>query len=179
MNQCGSVIKVWEHEGGGYSTLYCRKYARHDGTHSADWMESTVRWDFQPQCGAKNPDRAPGGQSHALCLDAQGHDGPHWSRWRDDLKVAWTGDARFQPDLMRPGVYVAGQSRYDFCDDLASPTAQKLYAATDVQQAVWAHEGKAWEQILLAGEPRRADQTSLGSPRTYAERKNRRKKVNP
>ena len=174
MSQCRSQRIVWGYESGG-SSICCRLGYNHPGAHKADWIDSVVMWDHLPQCSAWNPQRE--GESHRVCLLHEGHEGPHGSFDKKDLKVAWWEDAR-------PLAFKMAQAllppRYDFYDDLASPTAQKLYAPTDVQQAVWAFEGKAQEKILArewerAWESRRADQTALGSPRTYAERKARRK----
>lgn len=164
--QCKAHRQVWVTKDGG-ANIICVGQVGHPDRHYANWGDSYLTWDNQPQCPAWSTE--PTTHSHRACLDAEGHDGPHWSYKDKGLKVVWEGDGRFPQDL---------QARYDFHDDLGSPTAQKLYAPTDVQQAVWAHEGKAWEQIIArAMEPRRADQTALGAPRTYAERKARRKKV--
>lgn len=192
-SQCTYQIETWGHEGGGSMTC-CQGTIGHPGPHCAKWMDSYVVWDDRPQCGAWNPERD--GISHRVCLDREGHDGPHTSRKPLDLKVAWEGDARTMAHNLARDLIQA---------TLDARTAQKLYAPTDVQQAVWAHEGKAWEKILAPASMaqwgwvrdrlrNQSDKPSLRStvtgvedateirmaaePRSYAERKARRKKAN-
>lgn len=175
--QCTSTIEVWGYEAGG-SVTCCQGRGGHPGFHYTDWCEAQLAWDYNPQCGAWNPERE--GESHRTCLDRKGHEGMHWSYRPKGLKVAWAEDARTMAhnlarELMEPSWEERAQ--WGFHRErlrAQGRTHEKLYIPTEADYAEWELEGRI-QDALLREPPQRSQAIALGAPRTYQERKARRK----